>query len=81
MAGDRVVAALERERAPAEQPLQHRDRFVEALDARRGRVVHDARLLVVGAHPTGADPELEPPVGQQVEGSHLLRQQHGVVPG
>ncbi len=44
-----------------------------------GRIVGDARLLVVGGHPSGAQPELDPALGEQVEGGDLLGQ-HDRVP-
>ena len=43
-------------------------------DACPGRIVSDARLLVVAGQPAGAQPELDPALGEEVEGGHLLGQ-------
>ena len=44
-----------------------------------GAVVRDARLLVVGLHPAGADAELDAAAGEHVERGDLLRQHDRVL--
>lgn len=57
-----------------QEALDHLHRLLEPVDPHLGRVVGDARLLVVGAHPTGTETQLEAPPAQQVERRGLLGQ-------
>ena len=77
--GHLVVLALERERPVGEQALQHGEALHEAVDAHAGRVVGDAGGVVVGAHPAGADADLQPAVGEHVHGGQLLGQHDRVL--
>ena len=69
---DRVVLALERELLAAEELLDDLNGLLQALDSGRRRVVGNSRLLVVGNQPAGAEAELEPAVGEEVDGGRLL---------
>ncbi len=74
-----VVAAVEGERAVgAEQPLDDLHRLFEALDPDPWRVVREARLFVVGLHPSGAEAELEAALAQDIERGRFLGQHEGV---
>src|SRR5436190_16597921 len=75
---DRVVLALEGELAAGEELLDDRDRLGEPVDPSAGAVVRDARLLVIGDHPAGADAEIEATAGKQVERRRLLGEDHRV---
>jgi hypothetical protein len=72
VAGDRVVLAGERERLGSERAADDGEALEEPVDADAGRVVRDARLLVVADLPAGAETDLEPSVGQDVERRQLL---------
>ena len=72
MVGDRVVPPLERERAVAEQTLEHRDRLGQPLDARRHWLEWQADGVVLGPVPAGADADVEAPAAQHVEAGHVL---------
>jgi len=55
-----VVGSLERERLVVlQKPGDHLDSFFETVHPHRRRVIGDARLLVVRAHPARPDAELE----------------------
>ena len=56
----------------------HLETLVEARVSFLHRHAESSELVVPVAF---ADAEIEPAPGQQVEGSRLLRQQHGIVPG
>ena len=74
-----VVLAVEVERpVGAQQALDDLDRLLEARHPHRGEVVGEAGLVVVGAHPAGAETQLEAPLAQHVEGGGLLGQHEGV---
>ena len=57
----------------AKQALHDLHGLGEPRDAHARLVERNAGGLVVGGHPTRADPELEPTVGEQVERRHLAR--------
>ncbi len=71
--GDLVVLAVERERARREETLDHRDRLCEPGDTHARAVEPDTGLLVVDRHPTCADAELHPTVGEEIERRELAR--------
>ncbi len=60
-------------------PSMHVEPLDEAVDAHARAVVGDARSLVVGGHPAGAEPDLQPSVGQHVDRRQLLGQHDGVL--
>ena len=76
---DRVVRALERERAVAHRALDDGDGFFQPVDAHARAVVRNARAAVVGLHPAGADADVDPAVAQHVHRRQLLRQDDGVL--
>ena len=53
-------------------PLMTAQALDEAVDANLGRVVGDARLLVVADHPAGTEADLDTTVGQHVHRGELL---------
>src|SRR5690349_11510449 len=78
---DRVVLALERERAVARDPLQNLQAFLEATDAVARRAHGDAEPVELrweGA--ARADAELEATAGEEIEGVRLLGEQRRVPP-
>jgi hypothetical protein len=75
---DLVVPSAEGEGSRREQALQHPRRLVEALDPHAGRGIRDARGLVVAEQPAGAKADLDPALGQHVQGGHGLVRQHRV---
>ena len=75
---DRVVVAVEAEGRRTEQTLHDSDRFLEPADAHAGLVDVDARRLVVGRHPAGADAEGEPPFRHHVERRRHAVHEHGM---
>ena len=76
--GDRVVAALERERALAEESLEHGDRLGQPLDARGDRLEWKSDRVVLGAVPAGPDADLQSPATEHVEAGHVLGQDRRV---
>ena len=72
--GDVVVLAREGGRPGRPQGLHDGQALGHAADPDAGRVVGDARLLVVGGHPARPQAELHPALGEQVEGGDLLGQ-------
>ena len=74
-----VVVAREGEgTVGAEQSLDHLHRLLEPLHPHPGRVVGDARLLVVGLHPSGAQAHFEAALAQHIERGRLLGQDERV---
>jgi hypothetical protein len=73
-----VVPAAEGERTVGHKALDHFHPFLEAVDPLPGWVVDNARLVVVRTHPARAQPQLQPPVGKQVERCRFLGQGQGV---
>ena len=71
---DLVVLAVERERLRTHQALDDGERLVEAGDAHARGIEIDAGPLVVGGHPPGAEPELEPAVAEHVDRRGLGRE-------
>ncbi len=69
-----------REGAGSRRPelLHHRDALFHAVDPDARRVLDDAGLLVVGGHPSRAESELDPALGDEVEGGDLLCEHHRV---
>ena len=74
MAGNRVVIAGEVDRPAGEERLHHADRLLESRHAVARRVERDSRLLVVGSHPPGAEPDLDATAREPVERQELLRE-------
>jgi hypothetical protein len=72
--GDPVMLAREVERALAEQALEHRDVLDHPADAHPRPVHRDARAGIVLDLIPGADADLQPPFGDQVERRQLARQ-------
>ena len=66
-----VVLPPERRRVLRPQLAEHLERFGHPLDAHAGRIQGDARLLVVGRHPPGTDPELDATLAQHVQSRHV----------
>ena len=60
--------------AVAQEPVDDLDSLVEAADQLPRRRQRDAELLVLGDEPPGAQPELEPAVGDVVDGHRLVRE-------
>ena len=77
--GDAVVLARDVELLAGEATLDDPDRFLEAVDAHRRRVVGQAERVVVGLHPPRADAELEAAVGEQVDRRRFLREDRGML--
>ena len=74
-----VVLAVEVERpVGAQEALDDLDRFLEARHAHGRVVVGQPGLVVVGAHPAGAEAHFEAAVAQHVERGRLLGQHEGV---
>ena len=67
-----VVLAGERERTLAEAALEDRDRLGEPGLADADRVERQADRVVLGLVPAGADRDVEPAVGQDVERRQVL---------
>jgi hypothetical protein len=76
--GHLVVLTLVGGLAGGPQGLQDGQALGHAGDPHTCRVGGDAGLLVVGGHPPGSQAELDPALGDQVEGGHLLGQHHRV---
>ena len=76
--GDRVVLALEAERAVGPQALEHRTVLDHPAHPDPRAVHRDARPLVVGVLPAGAEADLEPTLGDEVDGRQLLGQERRV---
>ena len=68
---DRVVGAMMRHLLAVEQATHDLDRFRHALLADTRRVERGADRGVLGVGVTGADAELEPPIGDMVDRRHL----------
>jgi len=68
---------MRKARSRQPRPRDHLNRFLEAClcfllrDAETGEFVVPVAL---------ADPEIESPTGEQIEGRRLFRQQHWIVP-
>jgi len=77
-ARDRVVPARERHRPASQQALDDGDGFGEPLDPGAGRVEGDAGLVVLLPEPAGAEPQLEAPAREHVDGGGLLGEHHRV---
>ena len=75
---DLIVPALERGRGPAQQSPEDRHGLQHPLHAGGGRVVGDPALLVIGPQPAGADPDLQPPAGKQIDRRQLLGKDRGM---
>ena len=73
-----VVLALVGARAVGEEAAHDVDRFDHPVDPRARAVETDTGRLVVGGGPTGADPELQAALRQQIEGRRLLGQHRRV---
>ena len=74
-----VVLAVEVERpVGAQEALDHLDRLLEARHPHGRVVVGQPGLVVVGAHPAGAEAHFEAAVAQHVERGRLLGQHEGV---
>ena len=71
---DAVVVPGEGGAAVAPHGAHDLEALGQAGHAHRRRLHRDARLLVVGRHPAGADAELEAAAGDDVEGGRLLGQ-------
>ena len=66
------MLAREVERLAGEATLDHGERLLEARDAQARPVVRQTQRVVVDGHPPGADAQLHPAVGQQVDRRRLL---------
>jgi hypothetical protein len=75
--GDRVVLAGKAERLAAEQPIQDGDRFGQPRLPHRGRVEGHADRVVLRLVPTGADRDVQPAAGQDVDARQVLGEHGG----
>ena len=75
MRGDLVVRTCERHLLAVEQPPQQVRRFLEPRDAHRSRIEPEPDLGVLGRRVPRSQAELEPAVGQQVDGRGFAREQ------
>ena len=68
------MLAVEGEGFVAEEALEDDGRLLEPVDPHRRRVEPDAGVLVLLAQPPGAEADLQPALGQDVEGGEFLGQ-------
>ena len=68
-----IVGTGVRDALAGEQALDQRNGLRQPIDAAARRVVRQAQLAVVGRAPTGAQAQLQPAVGQDVERGRLAR--------
>ena len=73
-AGDVVIGAGEVEGTIGEEAFDHIESFFELVDADPSGLLGDTRLLVVGVHPSRAEPELESTARQHIERGRFLGQ-------
>src|SRR5207302_251544 len=69
-----VVSAVEAERLAAPGAPNELDGLLQPRDAHAGVVEADSRLGIVAHVPTGADAQLETPVGEEVDRRRVLRE-------
>ena len=74
--GDAVVLPGQVASPVRPQRLHDGQALCHPVDPGPGGIVGDARLLVVGGHPARPQAELDAPFREQVEGGHLLGQDH-----
>jgi hypothetical protein len=75
---DHVVLAGERERARAEEPLEHVERLLEAVDPHTRRIEGHPRGVVLGLREAGPETELDASAREHVERRDLLGEHDGM---
>jgi hypothetical protein len=78
MAGDLIVSAGKGDFLTLKQTFDHAHRLGEPLDANSAGFEAQPGLVVFRFDAAGAEAELQPPVGQQVDRRGLARDQHRV---